>query len=111
MALPLDTASLQVPDAGDGAGGDGGSQRGRENEPGRIGADGITARAAGGNIAAHQAEAFGQRTLDDVDLVADAIALGDAAAGRPVEPNRMHLVEIGDGIVAMRKIADLADRR
>ncbi len=111
VPIPFEVAALQVPNAGDGAGDDGGCQRGGEDEAGCIGADGIAAFAAGGNVATHEAKAFGQRTLDDVDLGADAVAFGDAAAGRAVEPDRVHFVEIGDGIVAAGEVADLPDRR
>ena len=41
----------------------------------------------------------------------DAVALGDAAAARPVHADRMDLVEIRQRAVAFGDVADLADRR
>ena len=66
---------------------------------------------AGGDVAAHDAEALGERAVDDVDPVHDAVALGQAAAARPVESDRVHLVEVGERAVLLREIADRADRR
>ena len=42
---------------------------------------------------------------------AHAVALGNAAAARPVEPDRMHLVEIGHRPVRLGDVAQLGDRR
>ena len=41
----------------------------------------------------------------------DAVALGDAAAARAVHADRMDLVDIGHGAVALGEIADLRQRR
>ena len=40
-----------------------------------------------------------------------AVALGDAAAARAVHADRMDLVDIGHGVVALGEIADRVDRR
>ena len=96
-------ARLQVADAGDRAGGDGRRQRGGEDEARRIGADGVAEVREGGDVAAHDAEALGQRAVDDVDAMHDAVALGEAAAARPVEADRMHLVEIGERAVCFAR--------
>jgi hypothetical protein len=42
--------------------------------------------------------------------VHDAILLGDAAAAGPIKANRMHLVEIGEGVIFDGEIADRRDR-
>ena len=64
-----------------------------------------------GDIAAEAAERFGQRSLDDVDAVHDAVALGDAAAARAVHADRVDLVDIGHRAIALGEIADLRQRR
>ena len=71
---------------------------------------GIDDRSLCGDIAAKRAKSLGERSFDDVDLVHDAIALGDAAAMWAVETDRMHLVHIGHGVVTSRQIGDLGDR-
>ena len=67
--------------------------------------------AARGDVAAHDAEALGERAVDDVDAVHDAVALGDAAAARAVQADGVHLVEIGERAVFLGEIADRRDRR
>ena len=61
---------------------------------------------AGGDVAAHDAEGLGQRAVDDVDAVHDAVALGEPAAARAVHADRVHLVEVGQGAVFLRQVAD-----
>ena len=88
-----------------------GRQGGGEDEVGRIGAHRVDDAAAAGDVAAHHAEALGERALDDVDAVHQAVALGDAAAARAVHADRMHFVDIGVGAVLLGEIADRRDRR
>ena len=68
MALSLDLAGFQMPDACKGTRNDNRSQRRREDEARGVGADGIAAVTAGGNVTAHETEALGERAFDDVDL-------------------------------------------
>ncbi len=77
---------------------------------GRVGAHRVDHRAAGGDIAAERAEGLGQRPLDHVDAVHDAVAFGDAAAARPIHADRVHLVEVGHGAVCLGEVGDLPDR-
>ena len=98
-------------DAGERAGDDGRRERGGEDEARRIGADGVAAGLARGDVAAHDAEALGERAVDDVDAVHHALALGDAAAARAVKADRMHFVEIGQRVVLLGEVADRLDRR
>ena len=86
-------------------------QRGGEDEPRRIGAHRIDDGGRGRDIAAHHAEGLGQRAFDDVDLTAEPVALGDAPAVGAVHAHRVHLVEIGQRIVAPRQPADLGNGR
>ena len=79
-------------------------------KPGGIRADRVAAVAGGGDVAAHDAEALGERAVDDVDAVHDAVALGDAAAARAIEADGMDLIEIGQGAILLGEIADRADR-
>ena len=110
MALALGVAGFQVADADGGAGGNRRGQRGREDEARRVGADGVAQVAPAGDVAAHDAEALGQGAVDDVDAVHHPVALGDAAAARAVETDRVHLVEVGERAVFFGEIADGADR-
>ena len=100
-----------VADAGQCCAGDGRRQRGREDEARTAGADEIDRGGARGDVAADHAERLGERALDDIDLVERSVALGHAGAALAVHADRMHLVEVGEGAVAMREVADLADRR
>ena len=67
--------------------------------------------ALAGDIAAEAAERLGERAFEDVDAVHDAVAFGDAAAARTVHADRMNLVDIGHGAIALGEIADLRQRR
>ena len=88
-----------------------GRRQGRgEDEAGRHGADGVTDRAIGRDIAAHHAERLAQRTLDDVNAVHDPVALGNAGAPQAVEADRMDFVQIGQRAILVGQVADLLDR-
>ena len=87
--------------AGQGPCGQGRRQRGGEDETRGIGADGVDQHGVAGDIAAHDPERLAQRAFDDVDLVQNPVALGDAAAAQAVEADRVHLVEIGQRIVLL----------
>ena len=82
-----------------------------EDEARRVGANGIAQIGAGGDVATHDAEPLGQRTVDDVDPVHHAVALGQAAAARAVHADCMHLVEVGQRVVFLGEVADRPDRR
>ena len=69
-----------------------------------------TSAPGAGDVAAHAAERLGQGTLDHVEVLRHAARLGNAAAGRPVDPDGMHLVEIGHGAVAPGELDHAFDR-
>ena len=71
---------------------------------------GIDQRSASRDVAAEAAERLGERTFDHVDAVQGAVARGDSGTARAVHADRMHLVEIRHGAVAVGHIADAADR-
>jgi hypothetical protein len=48
-----------------------------------------------GDIAADRAEGLAEGALDYGRPMHDPVALGNAAAAGPVEPDRVHLIEIG----------------
>ena len=85
-------------------------QRGREDEAGRDRAHRVDQRRRARDVAAHAAERLRQRPLDHGEPRHLAMRLGDAAAARTVQPDRVHLVEIGHGAVALGEIADRRDR-
>ena len=91
--------------------GDGGRQRRGEDEARAAGAHEVDGGRGRGDIAADHAERLGERALHDIDLVERAVALGHARAARAVHADGMDLVEIGERAVAVRDVADLADRR
>src|SRR5262245_36299833 len=99
-------AHLQVADAGNGPCGNGRRQRGGENESRSVGADGVTEVAARGDVPAHDAEALGERAVDDVDAAHDSVTLGKSAGTGSVEPDGVHFVEVGEGAVFSCQIAD-----
>ena len=111
MLLALMLAGLEVTNACERAGADDRSERRREDEAGRIGANCVDAGPAGSDVAAHQAEALRHRRLDNVDLVHRIIALGDARAMWSVHADGVNLVDIGQRTVFLGKIANIADRR
>ena len=83
----------------------------RENEPGSVGTDGVYQRPRAGNVAAERAKGFCQSSLDDIDPSHDPIPLCNAGATAPIHADSVHLVEIGHGAVARRKVADRLERR
>ena len=64
-----------------------------------------------GDIAAHRAEALGERALDHMDARHHAFAFADAAAARAIHADRMHLVDIGHRAIALGERDDVGDRR
>lgn len=60
------------------------------------------------NIAADRAEGFAEGALDHHRAVHDSVALGNPAAARAVEPDRVHLVEIGHRAKALGDVAQCA---
>ena len=107
----FDLAGFQVAHTGQGAGGDHRRQSGGENKAGRETAHIIDQHRAPGDIAADQAISLAKGAFDDIDLIGDAVAFGDAAAARPVHADGMNLVEIGQGAEAPGERADLGNRR
>ena len=88
-------------------GGDGGRrQSGGENEAGGERTDIVADLEIGGDVAAMAAIGLGQRALDDGDAVRHAVTLRDAAAMRAIHADRMHLIQIGEGVVFVREVAD-----
>src|SRR5438045_3078651 len=84
--------------------------RGREDEARRGRTDRITDHRIGRYVATHDAKALGQYPFDNVDVVHDPIALGNASATQAVETDGMHFVEVGQGPEFCRQIADAPDR-
>ena len=111
MTLALGGRRLEVAHRGGRAGGDAWRQGRGEDELRRIGADRVDDRFAGGDITADAAEALGERALDHVDAVREAVALADAPAARAVEADRVNFVDIGQRIVALGDLDDRRDRR
>ena len=103
MALALPARDLQMPDRGRRRGADRRRQRGGEDEARRIGAHRVAQRAVGRDVAAETAERLAERALDHVDARHHAVALGDAAAARAVQADRVHFVEIGHRAVALAR--------
>ena len=101
---------LEVADAGQRAGDQHRRQRRREDEAGRIAADAVDDRPVGRDIAAHHAERLAERAFDDGQPVGDRVALGNAAAMIAVHAHRMDLVEIGQRVIFVGKVADRGDR-
>ena len=109
MRVALDTAGPQMADTGQSASDNDRRQRGGENKARGIRAHRIDQICLGGNIAAHQAKALGERPLDDINPVSHPVALGDAAALGPVKPNGMHLVQIGQRAIFFGQVANCAN--
>src|SRR3984893_5351339 len=101
----FDGAVFQMADAGQGGRRHGRRQRRREDEAGSKAAHEIAQRRRTDDIAADDAEGFRQCALDNRQPAAHAVALGNAAAARPVEPDRMHLVAIGHRPMRLRDVA------
>ena len=95
-----------MPDRRRGRGTDRRRQSGGEDETRSIGTHRIDQRGASRDVAAEAAERLGERAFDHVDPVHGAVARGDAGAARAVHADRMHLVEIGHGAVAIGHIAE-----
>ena len=75
-----------MPDRDGGAGRDGRRQRGGEDEAGRKERTASITADDDGDIAAEHAKRLGQRTLDDVDPVHDAIAFAMPPPRGPYMP-------------------------
>ena len=101
---------LKVADARERSGDEDGRQRRRKNEAGRVAADAVDDHPVGGDVAAHHAESLAERSFDNRQPVRDRIAFGNATAAFAVHAHRVYLVEVGQGTVPVREIADCADR-
>jgi hypothetical protein len=77
----------------------------------RSGSPTVDQRARAGDVAAEAADRFGECVLDHVKGVRGAIRLADAAAARTVHTDRVHLVDISHGAIALGEIADPVDPR
>ena len=111
MARALGRRLLEMGQGRAGAGRKRGRQRGREDEARREAAHVIAQGFGGRDIAAQHAVGFGERALDHCQPVAQAFALGDAAAARAIHADRMHFVEIGHGAIRVRHVAQFGDGR
>src|SRR6266481_4858364 len=84
--------------------------RGCEDKTWRSRADRVADHGIGRDVAAYDAETFGQSPFDDVDAVHNAIPRGDAGASGAVKTNGVDFVEIGEGPKFRRQITDAPDR-
>src|SRR4029077_269878 len=82
----LDLAPFESADRGERAGGDGGRERGGEEEARRIGANGVAAGFTRRDIAAHDAEALGEGSVYDVDAIHDPVRSAMPPPRRPYRP-------------------------
>ena len=82
----------------------------REDELWRIAAHGVDKSRAGSDIAAERAIPFRQSSFNDVDTLAHAFTLADAAAACTIHADRMNLVHIGQRIVFFRQCGNFRDR-
>src|SRR5260370_11560619 len=96
--------------AGERTGRKDGRERCREDEARGAASDEIDQGGAAGDVTAHDAKRLTERSLNDGEAVHDAVALGNAAAARAVEPDGMNLIEIGHGAMAVGDVAELGDR-
>jgi hypothetical protein len=110
MARAFGLALFQVADCGERAGRDRRRQRRREYEPGGVAAHKIDERRRARDIAADHPEGLAESALDHRRAVHNPVAFGDPAAVCSVEPDRMHLVEIGHRAKAIGDVAQFADR-
>ena len=76
-----------------------------KDEAGRKASHEVAERGRGRDVAADDAEGLRQRAFDHGEPVAQAFALGDAAAARPVETDSVYLVEVGHGAVRVSDVA------
>ena len=107
---PLHLAGLEMADRGGSTGGHRRGKRWCEDEAGGKAPHEIDQCRRTGDVASDHAKGLAQRALDDGQAIHQPLALGDAAAARPVHAHRMHLVEIGHGAILVGEIADLLDR-
>ena len=95
--------------AGQHTGDEDGRQTCREDEPGCIAADDVDDVTPRGDIAAHDAERLAQRPFDDRDAVRHIVTLGDPAAARAVHADRMDFVAIGQRIICVGEVTNVAN--
>ncbi len=107
----MSRTALEQPHRGAGRRGDSGRQGGREDEGRRIAAHRVYEGGVARNIAAERAETLGECPFDDVDLRHHAGGLANASAARAIHADRMHLVNIGHGAIALRQGGDFRDGR
>src|SRR3546814_9271132 len=100
-----------MPDAGERTRDQHWRKRGGEDEARRIGTDHVDDVAIGRDIAAHHAERLAERPFDDGKAARRVVTIRYAAAPRAVHADRMHLVQLGERVVLVGKIADRMDRR
>src|SRR5215472_19134481 len=99
MSDPFRHRALEMPDTLRCRGRHSWRHRCREDKACRGRADRITDHLIGRNIAADDTEAFRQSSLDDVDALHDAVALGHPGTALAIEADRVNLVEIGERTV------------
>ena len=88
-----------------------GGKRGGEDEARREAPDGVDDDGRRGDVPADDAEGLREGPLDHGQPIEHPVALGDAGTPRAVEPHRMDLVEVGEGVVPRRHVAQLSERR
>ena len=90
-------------------GGQGGRQRGREDEAAGIRADRVDDHRVGSDISTHHAECLSQGAFADVDLIHDPIAFGNTTAALAVHADGVHLIKVGHGTEALGQGHDRGD--
>ena len=111
LARPLDLRCLEMADRCGRGRADRRWKGGRENEARRIGAKRVNHPSTSCNVATEAAERLGEGAFDHVDAVHDAVARGYTRPARTVHADRVNLVEVGHGAIAVGEITDPMDRR
>src|SRR3546814_14472475 len=75
-----------------------------------MGTETVDVVSSGGDIAAHHAARLAERPFDDGKAARRVVTIRYAADPRAVHADRMHLVQIGERVVLVGKIADRMDR-
>ena len=107
----LDLGDLQMRDGRRRCSRYSGWQGGREDEAWRMRAHRIDHGTLAGDIAAEGSERLGEGAFDHVDAVHHVVALSNAGPARAVHADRMDLVNVGHGVVALGQITDPGDWR
>ena len=76
-----------------------------ENKPRGVAAQKIDQRRRARDIAANHPKGLAEGALDQFRSVHDPVAFGNPAAAWAIEPDGMHLVEIGHRAIAVSDVA------